>query len=236
MIQRTLTALFSLAVLIFPVSHLYADADSMNSVYSGLECKYLDSYAMEGQMMAGGDVVYHDRLGIGNNAERTRDEPDDPPQDTRQYKMSVACPLPPLEGGTKVAVATIDATVYDSVACQIQSCVAGIKGMDGEGEGAEGECNNSPWSRQTKNEDATDPHPSRLASYITQNVDWITISAMEPPDAESNDDRHEVYVPPLAGEDYGKHWSHLICVLPERDDVSQAPPTEGRSRISSRTT
>ena len=42
MVQRTLTALFSLAVLILPASQLYADSDMMTSVYSGLECQYED--------------------------------------------------------------------------------------------------------------------------------------------------------------------------------------------------
>ena len=80
MLRRTLTvltpALFALPLLFTPTSQVYADADMDKSVYSGLECKYLNSYAMEGQMMAGGDVVYDNRLGIGNSAERTLNEAD----------------------------------------------------------------------------------------------------------------------------------------------------------------
>ena len=134
MVQRTLTALFSLAVLIFPASHLYADADGMTNVYSGLECQYLDSYAMEGQAMSGGHVIYHDRLGIGNLAKRSHEEADPAMDDMRQFRMSVVCPLPALEMGAMVQVAVIDGTVFDNVRCRIQTCRAGI-GLGGQGKG-----------------------------------------------------------------------------------------------------
>ena len=76
MVQRALTALFSLAVLILPASQLYADSDMMTSVYSGLECKYENDRwdpetGMQVRTYAEMDnVVSHTRLGIGNTAPR----------------------------------------------------------------------------------------------------------------------------------------------------------------------
>jgi hypothetical protein len=215
MVQRTLTALFSLAVLILPASHLYADADMMTSVYSGLECKYLDSYATEGQEMAGGDVVYHSRLGIGNLAERTRDEANPSMAgdegDMRQYRMSVACPLPSLEYGDMVQVAVIDGTVYDDVTCWVQTCRAGI-GLGSNGQG--GCMNGASSSTHYVNQAPYTQH----ANYITQNVDWIAVMAKDGPGTGTEAGRE------MSEGTQGKAYSHLLCTLPEQDDVSAEAP------------
>ena len=118
MVQRTLTALFSLAVLILPASQLYADSDATSSVYSGLECQYQENRwsptnKMEIPSYADmNDVVYHSRLGIGNTAPDTRMPAGD-------YEMIVSCPLPSLMYGDEVVVAVIDGTV---------SCRCGMPG------------------------------------------------------------------------------------------------------------
>ena len=120
MVQRALTALFSLAVLILPASQLYADSDGMTSVYSGLECQYEDDRWDLGKPAVAddpatanvdesmpaiparlimtyaemADVVSHTRLGIGNDAPRT-----DLAQTDGDHSMTVSCPLPSLEYG-----------------------------------------------------------------------------------------------------------------------------------------
>lgn len=247
MIRRILTvltpALFALPLLLAPTSQVYADADGITSVYSGLECKYLMSYATEGQRemngvgmglsMMGGDVFYHPRLGIGNAAERSREEDDPrnpdpsprpgidpPPGDTKQYRMTVACPLPSLMDGAEVAIAAIDGTVFDDVTCRVQSCVAGI----GVGEGGEGGCIDGPpssthpaGSLQTQEEPLPYSQPEK---YITQNVDWFVVEAPMAPDHVSKGNRRE----PFADPDLGEVYSHLLCTLPERDDVSPEAP------------
>ena len=228
MLRRTLTALtpalFALPLLLTPTSQVYADADMATSVYSGLECKYLETrwepdgddgklgrtvrgHAMEGQEMhAMGDVVYHSRLGIGNDASRM----DTPNGD---YQMIVGCPLPSLGGDDKVAVAVIDGTVFDDVTCRIQSCVAGIGvGPSGEGECADGAMRSSHVAN------ATPGHTTQPEKYITQNVDWLTLPAPMPPDHMTKGDRQQ----PQVG--HGAVWSHLLCTLPEQDDVSPEAP------------
>ena len=236
MLRRTLSvltpALFALPLLLTPASQVYADADGMTSVYSGLECKYLETrwdadpdsptyqttlrgHATEGQEMAGGDVVYHTRLGIGNG----RSEMDTP---GRKYQMIVGCPLPSLMYGDEVAVAIIDGTVHDDVSCRIQSCVAGI----GVGPSGEGACEDGDM-RSSHVANATPGHTTQPAKYITQNVDWLTLPAPMAPDHMSKGDRHEPQV------DHGKAWSHLLCTLPEQDDVSpEAPDLEGDEEMN----
>jgi hypothetical protein len=213
MVQRTLTALFSLAVLILPASHLYADADMMTSVYSGLECKYLDSYATEGQEMAGGDVVYHTRLGIGNNAPASQPGAGEVSAEDAEYLMSVACPLPSLEMDAEVRVAVIDGTVFDDVTCWIQSCRAGI----GLGSNGQGGCTGSYMEGKSTNYKRQAPY-TQSGNYITQNVDWLNLMAPMPPEIGTGLGR-EV---PEAG--LGMHASSLICTLPERDDISPEAP------------
>jgi hypothetical protein len=133
MVQRTLTALFSLAVLILPASQLYAD----DNVYSGVECKYIDSFADEGQMMVGGDVSYHPVYGMGNLA------PDDRGGTplASDYAMGVICPLPPLDiERDMVVVSVIDSTRNDDVACEIKACTPGIGGGETGTSGGLGQC------------------------------------------------------------------------------------------------
>ena len=225
MLRRTLAvltpALFALPLLLTPASQVYADADMDGSVYSGLECKYLDSYADEGQMMAGGDVVYDSRLGIGNRRSR---------MDTQDgvYNMSVACPLPSLKGddpmtpeneADMVAVAVVDGTVHADVTCWIETCRAGI----GLGPNGQGGCNGNYMSGKSTN--YTDQAPyTQPEKYITQNVDWLNLTAPMVPGTGSGEGRE---VPEAEGH-LGKAYSHLRCTLPERDDESpEAPNVDG---------
>ena len=221
MIQRTLTALFSLAVLILPASHLYADADMDGSVYSGLECKYLMSYAMEGQMMMGtsmddgdvdGDVVYNSRLGIGNRHPRVDEAVSD-----GNHSMKVTCPLPSLMEGDMVAVAVVDGTVFDDVTCWIETCRAGI----GLGPNGQGSCNGGYMSGKSTNY-ADQPPYTQPEKYITQNVDWLNLTAPMDPETGSGQGRE------MSEGTQGMPYSNLLCTLPERDDVSpEAPNVDG---------
>ena len=219
MVQRTLTALFSLAILILPASQLYADSDGMTGVYSGLECQYMNSYANEGQAMAGGDVVYDSRLGIGNLAPRSRDE-DAPAMegdagDMRQYRMSAVCPLPALDADDTVAVAVIDATVFDDVTCRVQSCVAGL-GVGPHGVGNIMAC--ATGSVRSTNARTLQPPYTQGEKYVTQNVDWLVLSVMLPGDQPEQG----LELPEPGRED--QHISSLMCTLPEQDDVSPTAP------------
>ena len=231
MLRRTLAvltpALFALPLLLTPASQVHADADMDGSVYSGLECKYLDSYAMEGQMMDGGDVVYHSRLGIGNNAPRSRDEATpmatDGTGDTRQYRMKVGCPLPSfeeMEGGT-VIVGVVDGTVFDDVTCYVKSCVVGLGILSGGEGGCIGEDKMVSTRANLGGFYPGNPSPyTQGDNYITQNISWLKIEV----GSLGNEDggaRNEVAE---ADGTLGKAYSHLICTLPERDDQSVAAP------------
>ena len=262
MLRRTLTALtpalFALPFLLTPASQVYADADGMTSVYSGLECRHLDArwgvvvpprptdqhthpdgtvhehdemptehleiehkgllptYAMEGQGMAGGDVLYHSRLGIGNTASAMNTPDGD-------YKLTVACPLPALQSADEVAVAVIDGTVFDDVTCRVQSCVAGL-GRDQFGVGsaacAEG------TARSTNSQRGVAPYTQR-EKYITQNVDWLTLHVVLP--GYQPEEGLEVSEEPQRKD---QHVSTLLCTLPEQDDISpEAPGLANQDRM-----
>ena len=219
MLRRTLIvltpALFALPLLLTPTSQVYADADMMGSVYSGLECKYLDSYAVEGQMMAGGDVVYDSRLGIGNNAPASRPGANGVSAEDAVYRMSVGCPLPALTETDTVAVAVIDATVFDDVTCRVQSCVAGL-GVGQHGVGADMACTNG--SIVSTNSRTGQPPYTQPEKYITQNVDWLVLSVELPGDQPEAG----LELPEPGRED--QHVSSLLCTLPEQDDMSPAAP------------
>ena len=239
MVQRTLTALFSLAVLIFPASQLYADSDGMSGVYSGLECQYEDSRWMPPvpddpatedvdeskpprlvETYAGmDDVLRHSRLGIGNMAPRT-----DEAQTDGDHSMTVSCPLPSLMGDDVVIVGAIDGTVFDDVTCRIQSCVVGL----GVGAGGEGNCMDSPLSSTHYDQAGfvTDTGTSPVtqgANYITQNISWIRLKA---PDMTSIDRQARNEVPESTDPDgsLGRVYTHLLCQIPEQDDVSAKAP------------
>ena len=231
MVQRTLTALFSLAVLIFPASHLYADADMMSSVYSGLECKYEDSRwkppvpaeSMPPRLVMTyadmDDVVYHSRLGIGNTAPRM-----DLEQTDGDHSMTVSCPLPSLMAGDVVIVGAIDGTVFDDVTCRVQSCVVGL----GIGAGGEGNCMDSALASTHFDQAGfvSDTNTSPVTqgnNYITQNISWIRLKA---PDMTSIDRNARNEVPESTDPDgsLGRVYTHLLCQLPERDDVSPTAP------------
>jgi hypothetical protein len=230
MIQRTLTALFSLAVLILPASQLYADSDVMSSVYSGLECKYerdrwmppvQDDPAtdMDESMSARlvmtyammDDVVYHSRLGIGNDAPRM-----DMDQTDGDHSLTLSCPLPSLDYGTVVIVGAIDGTVFDDVTCRIQSCVVGL----GIGSGGEGNCADStPGSTHADGAGFGASSPfTQGANYITQNISWLKLRA---PDMTAIDAGVRQGDPE---EGLGRVYTHLLCQIPERDDVSPTAP------------
>ena len=255
MIQRTLTALFSLAVLILPASQLYADSDGMSSVYSGLECKYEGTRWDLGKpavaddpatanvdesmpaippglvMTYAGmdDVVYHSRLGIGNTAPRM-----DMEQSDGDHSMTVSCPLPSLMDDDVVIVGAIDGTVFDDVTCRIQSCVVGL----GLGAGGEGKCADSVLASTQfdqagfVNDDGTSP-VTQGPNYITQNISWIKLKA---PDMTSINEGARNEVPESISLDdlglgLGRVYSHLLCTLPEQDDVSpRAPGLAGQTR------
>jgi hypothetical protein len=253
MLRRTLTvltpALFALPLLLTPASQLYADADMDDSVYSGMECKYLDSYAMEGQMMDEGHVVYDNRLGIGNRAGRTLDEatPENiapgtpeipakpatsttlatpaipatpPPGDTRQYRMKVGCPLPSLENGGTVIVGVIDGTVFDRIECQARSCVVGLGLLSG----GEGGCVESNLAMTIADGGGFYPASSspytQKEHYITQNISWLKLE-VPPLDPIDKGARNEKAE---AGGRLGEVYSNLHCKLPEQDDLSPTAP------------
>ena len=215
MVQRTLTALFSLAVLILPASHLHADADMDASVYSGLECEYQENRwkpAEDAQIPSHAgmdDVIYHSRLGIGNSRNRLDEEGTD-----GNHNMVVSCPLPSLEHGGTVEVAIIDATVFDYVSCQVQSCVAGI----GVGTTGEGGCVDGPLGASN----VFPPAQTQGNKYITQNVDWLTLTALPMIDPTLDGGARPG---PYLGK--GAVYTHLLCTLPERDDVSPQAPGLG---------
>lgn len=214
MIQRTLIALFSLAVLVLFTPQLYADSDSMSSVYSGLECKYQDARWDPKSMMEVmtyaemKDVVYHSRLGIGNTALASQGS--DP--EVERYDLTVSCPLPSMMPDDQVVVAIIDGTVHDDVACRVQSCVAGI----GAGSAGEGGCEDG----FLKSSDHIDPTYTQSGKYITQNVDWIMVPAPQTLMSVNKGSRRVPYTMP----DLGEVYSHLICTIPEQDDVSPHAP------------
>jgi hypothetical protein len=254
MVQRTLTALFSLAVLILPASQLYADSDMMTSVYSGLECKYEDDRWDLGKPAVAddpatanvdesmpaiparlimtyaemADVVSHTRLGIGNNAPRT-----DLAQTDGDHSMTVSCPLPSLgkdDMGNPdyvVIVGVIDGTVFDDVTCRVQSCVVGL----GIGAGGEGNCKDSTPASTHANRagfvsTAQTSPVTQGANYITQNISWLRLEA---PDVQ-NIDRGARNEDPesdsgvVAKQSLGAVYTHLLCTLPEQDDVSPTAP------------
>jgi hypothetical protein len=232
MVQRTLTALFSLAVLILPVSHLYADADDMTGVYSGLECHYEEARwmppvqddpatdmdeSMSARLVetyAGmDDVVRHSRLGIGNIAPRMAALKEDGDGD---HSLTVSCPLPSLDYGTVVIVGAIDGTVFDDVTCRIQSCVVGL----GIGSGGEGNCADStPGSTHADGAGFGASSPfTQGANYITQNISWLKLRA---PDMTAIDAGVRQGDPE---EGLGRVYTHLLCQIPERDDVSPTAP------------
>ena len=248
MIQRTLTALFSLAVLILPASQLYADSDAMSSVYSGLECKYENDRWDLGKpavaddpatanvdesipaippglvMTYAGmdDVVYHTRLGIGNTAPRM-----DMEQSDGDHSMTVSCPLPSLMDGDVAIVGTIDGTVFDDVTCRIQSCVVGL----GIGAGGEGKCDDGSIASTHANragfvDDSKTSPVTQGANYITQNISWLRLKA---PDVQNEDrgarnEDPESDNPTAPGPGLGEVYTHLLCTLPEQDDVSPTAP------------
>ncbi len=165
------------------------------------------SASMEGQQM--GDVVYHTRLGIGSRM-MMRDITM-PELDT----MFVACPLPSLDNGDKVNVAVVDATQHGRVTCHVQTCRAGI----GLGEVGEGACMDG-YAQSTAPlplPDGQIPY-TQHDNYITQNVDWLEISAMKP-DSQRMEGRE---IPEAEGMK-GMYNSHLLCVLPARDTDPEAP-------------
>ena len=214
MVQRTLTALFSLAVLILPASQLYADADGMTSVYSGSECTFQESrWNPDDQMLvityAGiDDVVSHSRLGIGNAVPSSMGPTD------AEYKLTVSCPLPALEADSKVAVAVIDGTVFDDVTCRVQSCVAGLGiGLYGVGSSA---C--SDGSERSTNSRTQQAPYTQGDKYITQNVDWLVLDVALP----GNQPEEGLELPEPGRED--QHISSLLCTLPEQDDQSPTAP------------
>ena len=251
MVQRTLTALFSLAVLILPASQLYADSDGMSSVYSGLECKYEGTRWDLGKpavaddpatanvdesmpaippglvMTYAGmdDVVYHSRLGIGNTAPRM-----DMEQSDGDHSMTVSCPLPSLMDGDVVIVGAIDGTVFDDVTCRIQSCVVGL----GIGAGGEGKCDDGSIASTHANragfvDDSNTSPVTQGANYITQNISWIKLKA--PNMASINEGARNEVPESIRPDDLGRVYSHLLCTLPEQDDVSpRAPGLVGQTR------
>ena len=234
MLRRTLTALapvlFALPLLLTPTSQLYADGDSMSHTYAGSECKFVETiwddmgqmplrgYAMEGQEMAAGHVVYQSRLGIGNNASRMGTPNGD-------YNMFVSCPLPSVDMGDQVIVAVIDGTVFDDVTCRIQTCRTGI-GIGAAGSGAcTGGDSVSTSAAITPAGATANTGVAQGANYITQNSDFLVLDAplqpMAPSTPSASFGLRTTQTPNIAD---GAIASNLLCTLPEKDDESPTAP------------
>ena len=206
-------------------------ADGMTSVYSGLECKYEDDRWDPDDGNASQDLRRDGRCSLPYSSWdwEYRTTYDRCPKDSTDgdYSMTVSCPLPSLYGEV-VIVGVIDGTVFDDVTCRVQSCVVGL----GIGAGGEGNCKDStPASTHAnragflQSSDTTSP-VTQGANYITQNISWIRLEA---PDVQNEDhgarnEDPESDNPTAPGPGLGEVYTHLLCTLPEQDDVSPTAP------------
>ncbi len=175
MIQRTLTALFSLAVLILPASQLWADADGMYSNYSATECK-VDVQESDAATTAIANARYNTRYKPTGEAPNLKGITNEGQSD----RIRVNCPLPKLDPmEDRVVVTVVDGTAKSVVACRLIACDGGV-GVGGAG--TTGECAISQW-RSTSSSNSADGYTPIVApggedNYVSVDLDFITFNHM----------------------------------------------------------